>query len=104
MALRLCAGEAPDGCLELTVPKGNTSSFTFDKVFGPSASQVRGLRDAHSKRSSMQLLLCIPSAASTRHLSICLCTCSKITSLTAARVDHAYRRRDSDCKALSVQQ
>ena len=42
MAWRLYVGDTPDGCLELTTPNGNTSSFTFDKVFGPSASQVRG--------------------------------------------------------------
>ncbi|CAK0755957.1 hypothetical protein CVIRNUC_002414 [Coccomyxa viridis] len=33
-------GETSDGCLELTTPNGNKSSFTFDKVFGPTASQA----------------------------------------------------------------
>ena len=36
----LGAGEAADTCLELTAANGTKSSFTFDKVFGPSATQV----------------------------------------------------------------
>ncbi len=51
MAWYACVGETSDGCLELTTPNGNKSSFTFDKVFGPTASQVRGLPDVHLSRS-----------------------------------------------------
>jgi len=36
----LQAGEAPDTSLELTAQNGTKSSFTFDKVFGPAATQA----------------------------------------------------------------
>ena len=50
MAWYACVGETSNGYLELTTPNGNKSSFTFDKVFGPTASQVRGLPDVHLSR------------------------------------------------------
>ena len=103
-AWHLCAGETPDGCLELTTPNGNTSNFTFDKVFGPSASQVRDLPDAYSDSSSMRLLFLIQSTSPTRYLCVCQCTRSKITTLTAARSDCIQSRDDWVCKALCVQQ
>ncbi len=34
------AGEVPDTALELTALNGAKSSFTFDKVFGPAATQA----------------------------------------------------------------
>ena len=36
----LHAGEVPDTTLELTAQSGTKSSFTFDKVFGPAATQA----------------------------------------------------------------
>ena len=36
----LHAGEVPDTTLELTALNGAKSSFTFDKVFGPAATQA----------------------------------------------------------------
>lgn len=50
------AGEAPGSALELTAPNGNKSSFTFDKVFGPSATQVCRTPSPFSLQSSCRSL------------------------------------------------